>query len=74
MGRNASISTQAILKSLPDEGLLPKEALVNRIQDMFRSPNKHVGYLKSEQFAKDLIKLNKKVRGTRAADTMVNSC
>ena len=63
MGRNASISTQAILDSLPDEGLSPKEALVNRIQDMFRSPNEHVGYLKSEQFAKDLIKLNKKVRG-----------
>lgn len=63
MGRNASISTQAILDSLPDEGLSPKEALINRIQDMFRSPNEHVGYLKSEQFAKDLIKLNKKVRG-----------
>ena len=29
----------------------------------FRSPNEHVGYLKSEQFAKDLLKLNKKVKG-----------
>ncbi|KAL3808963.1 hypothetical protein ACHAXA_005155 [Cyclostephanos tholiformis] len=62
MGRNASISTQAILNSLPDEAS-PKEALINRVQDMFRSPNEHVGYLKSEQFAKDLIKLNKKVKG-----------
>mmetsp|Transcript_29615 Transcript_29615/g.62388 ORF Transcript_29615/g.62388 Transcript_29615/m.62388 type:complete len:655 (+) Transcript_29615:376-2340(+) len=61
MGRNASISTQAILNSLPDEHS-PKEALINRIQDMFRSPNEHVGYLKSEQFAKDLLKLNKKVK------------
>eukprot|EP00571_Detonula_confervacea_P004615 CAMPEP_0172328968 /NCGR_PEP_ID=MMETSP1058-20130122/60631_1 /TAXON_ID=83371 /ORGANISM="Detonula confervacea, Strain CCMP 353" /LENGTH=648 /DNA_ID=CAMNT_0013046113 /DNA_START=1565 /DNA_END=3511 /DNA_ORIENTATION=+ len=61
MGRNASISTQAVLNSLPDE-TSPKEALINRIQDMFRSPNEHVGYLKSEQFAKDLLKLNKKVK------------
>lgn len=36
MGRNASISTQAILNALPDEQS-PKEALINRIQDMFRS-------------------------------------
>ena len=61
MGRNASISTQAVLNSLPDEQS-PKEALINRIQDMFRSPNEHVGYLKSDQFAKDIIKLNKKVK------------
>eukprot|EP00584_Thalassiosira_punctigera_P021163 CAMPEP_0172551164 /NCGR_PEP_ID=MMETSP1067-20121228/36655_1 /TAXON_ID=265564 ORGANISM="Thalassiosira punctigera, Strain Tpunct2005C2" /NCGR_SAMPLE_ID=MMETSP1067 /ASSEMBLY_ACC=CAM_ASM_000444 /LENGTH=653 /DNA_ID=CAMNT_0013338909 /DNA_START=205 /DNA_END=2166 /DNA_ORIENTATION=- len=61
MGRNASISTQAILNSLPDEHS-SKEVLINRIQDMFRSPNEHVGYLKSEQFAKDLLKLNKKVK------------
>jgi diadenosine tetraphosphatase ApaH/serine/threonine PP2A family protein phosphatase len=62
MGRNASISTQAILNSLPDEQQSSKEALINRIQDMFRSPHEHVGYLKSEQFAKDLLKLNKKVK------------
>lgn len=62
MGRNASLSTQAILNSLPDENS-SKEVLINRIQDMFRSPNEHVGYLKSEQFAKDLLKLNKKVKG-----------
>mmetsp|Transcript_15051 Transcript_15051/g.31958 ORF Transcript_15051/g.31958 Transcript_15051/m.31958 type:complete len:660 (+) Transcript_15051:209-2188(+) len=63
IGRNASISTQAILNSLPDEHQhSSKENLINRIQDMFRSPNEHVGYLKSEQFAKDLLKLNKKVK------------
>jgi len=61
MGRNASISTKAILNSIPDEQS-SKEALINRIQDMFRSPNEHVSYLKSEQFAKDLVKLNKRVR------------
>lgn len=61
MGRNASISTQAILNSLPDEQS-PKDQLINRIQEMFRNPTDHVGYLKSEQFAKDLIKLNKKVK------------
>mgnify|MGYP001129294020 CR=1 FL=1 len=54
MGRNASISTQAILNSLPDEQS-PKEVLINRIQEMFRSPHEHVGYLKSEQFAKDVV-------------------
>lgn len=62
MGRNASISTQAILNSLPDEQS-PTQALIDRIQAMFRSPNEHVAYLKSEQFAKDLVKLNKKVKG-----------
>lgn len=61
MGRNASISTQAVLNSLPDE-TSAKQALINRIQDMFRSPNEHVDYLKSAQFAKDLLKLNKKVK------------
>ena len=35
MGRNASLSTQAILNSLPDENS-SKEVLINRIQDMFR--------------------------------------
>jgi hypothetical protein len=61
MGRNASIATQAVLNSLPDEAS-SKEALINRIQNMFRSPHEHVSYLNSEQFAKDIIKLNKKVK------------
>ena len=64
MGRNASIATAAVLNSLPDEDETHsfKHILINRIVDMFRSPNEHVDYLKSEQFAKDLLKLNKKVR------------
>eukprot|EP00986_Skeletonema_menzelii_P018414 scaffold26636_cov153-Skeletonema_menzelii.AAC.25 len=68
MGRNASIATQKALNALPDEGgdggggFSSQQALIDRIQDMFRSPHEHVGYLKSEQFAKDMLKLNKKVR------------
>ena len=30
---------------------------------MFRAPSEHVAYLKSEEFARDLLRLNKKVRG-----------
>jgi len=66
MGRNASIATQKALNDLPDDqmngGFSSQQALIDRIQDMFRSPHEHVGYLKSEQFAKDMLKLNKKVR------------
>jgi diadenosine tetraphosphatase ApaH/serine/threonine PP2A family protein phosphatase len=67
MGRNASISTQKVLNALPDDHMdggakSSQQALIDRIQDMFRSPHEHVGYLKSEQFAKDVLKLNKKVR------------
>ena len=69
MGRNASISTQKALNALPDDpnsgGTTtnsPQAALIERIQDMFRSPHEHVNYLKSDQFAKDMLKLNKKVR------------
>lgn len=62
MGRNASISTQKILNALPDTQMDSQQALIDRIQDMFRSPHEHVSYLKSEQFAKDVLKLNKKVR------------
>jgi len=73
MGRNASIATQNALNALPDEiggggggigggGFSSQQALIDRIQDMFRSPHEHVHYLKSEQFAKDMLKLNKKVR------------
>ncbi|KAL7473701.1 hypothetical protein ACHAXS_014193 [Conticribra weissflogii] len=36
-------------------------AMLQRITDMFSSPADHVPYLKSIQFAKDLVRLNKKV-------------
>jgi hypothetical protein len=65
MGRNASIATAAVLDSLshsdPPENSTQK--LIERIENMFRSPSENLGYLKSEEFAKDLLKLNKKVRG-----------
>mmetsp|Transcript_963 Transcript_963/g.2062 ORF Transcript_963/g.2062 Transcript_963/m.2062 type:complete len:706 (-) Transcript_963:212-2329(-) len=37
-------------------------AILRRITEMFSSPADHVPYLKSDQFAKDLHRLNKKVR------------
>eukprot|EP00804_Cyclotella_cryptica_P010598 CCRYP_015189-RA/>CCRYP_015189-RA protein AED:0.04 eAED:0.04 QI:1585/1/1/1/1/1/4/165/641 len=72
MGRNASIATAAVLDSLshsdPHVGNVGTLAdgthrLIERIEAMFRSPSEHVGYLKSADFAKDLLRLNKKVRG-----------
>lgn len=64
MGRNASFATSKIIDALPDENTTQssKFNLINRIVDMFKDPHSHVAYLKSEQFAKDLIKLNNKVR------------
>ena len=54
MGRHASISTANVLNALPDEG---EDALALRIVDMFKDPNKHLKYLKSEQFAMDILTL-----------------
>lgn len=86
MGRNASISTQAVLNSLPDPSSSSNsvDELVGRINDMFRrcvcvrksrpfastltpppasfSPGEHVSYLKSDRFARDLLRLNRKVK------------
>jgi hypothetical protein len=70
MGRNASIATAAVLDSL-SHGIDPHDAasgdstarLIERIENMFRSPSENLGYLKSEDFARDLLRLNKKVRG-----------
>lgn len=65
MGRNASLATAQVLNALPDENdplSSSKQLLIDRIVAMFTSPNEHVGYLKSHDFAKDLLKLNKKVR------------
>eukprot|EP01082_Thalassiosira_pseudonana_P008538 g7524.t1 g7524 contig24:823767-825814(+) len=65
MGRNASLATAQVLNALPDENdplSSSKQLLIDRIVAMFTSPNEHVDYLKSHDFAKDLLKLNKKVR------------
>jgi len=59
MGRHASISTANVLNALPDEG---EDALALRIVDMFKDPNKHLKYLKSEQFAMDILTLGSRVR------------
>jgi diadenosine tetraphosphatase ApaH/serine/threonine PP2A family protein phosphatase len=60
MGRNASIATAAALNALPDDK--PQNPLAQRIVDMFKDPASHLTYLNSEQFARDLLKLNHKVR------------
>mmetsp|Transcript_1615 Transcript_1615/g.2139 ORF Transcript_1615/g.2139 Transcript_1615/m.2139 type:complete len:641 (-) Transcript_1615:58-1980(-) len=66
MGRNASIATAAELSSLD----CPKEesrhstnqAIVMRILEMFKDPSSHIQYLRSREFANDLLKLNSKIR------------
>jgi len=59
MGRHASISTSNVLNSLPSE---TEDTLALRIVDMFKNPNQHLAYLKSEQFAHDILMLSKKVK------------
>lgn len=64
MGRNASIATAAVLNALPDdeESRSSAHALAERIVDMFKDPASHMDYLNSEQFARDLLKINSKVK------------
>lgn len=60
MGRNASFTTRSVLRNLPDDSA--PHPLAQRIVDMFKDPTSHMDYLNSQQFAKDLIKLNHKVK------------
>jgi len=60
MGRNASFTTRSVLKQMKDEDA--PHPLAQRIVDMFKDPASHLDYLNGEQFAKDLIKLNHKVK------------
>lgn len=60
MGRNASFTTRSVLRNLPDDDA--PHPLAQRIVDMFKDPTAHMDYLNSQQFAKDLIKLNHKVK------------
>eukprot|EP00559_Dactyliosolen_fragilissimus_P003431 CAMPEP_0184858862 /NCGR_PEP_ID=MMETSP0580-20130426/3896_1 /TAXON_ID=1118495 /ORGANISM="Dactyliosolen fragilissimus" /LENGTH=631 /DNA_ID=CAMNT_0027355195 /DNA_START=26 /DNA_END=1921 /DNA_ORIENTATION=+ len=66
MGRNASISTARELSALSteheDAAQASNQRLANRILEMFKDPASHVGYLKSKDFATDILKLNNKVR------------
>eukprot|EP00566_Odontella_aurita_P008399 CAMPEP_0113544504 /NCGR_PEP_ID=MMETSP0015_2-20120614/10746_1 /TAXON_ID=2838 /ORGANISM="Odontella" /LENGTH=673 /DNA_ID=CAMNT_0000444773 /DNA_START=360 /DNA_END=2381 /DNA_ORIENTATION=- /assembly_acc=CAM_ASM_000160 len=64
MGRNASIATAAILNALPDdqESRSSTHALAERITQMFKDPASHMDYMNSEQFARDLLKINAKVK------------
>ena len=66
MGRNASISTVNELKSLSsdtEEALhASNHALVSHILEMFKDPQSHVQYLKSNEFARDILRVTAKVR------------
>jgi len=59
MGRNVSISTANVLNALPSD---PEDELCQFLVDVMKDPHNHLGYLKSEQFAYDLLKLAKKVK------------
>ena len=59
MGRHASVSTATVLNALPEER---EDVLALKIVDMFKDPNKHLSYLRSEQFAADILLLGVKVR------------
>lgn len=59
MGRHASMSSQNVLNALPDE---VEDSLAVRIVEMFKDPNKHLAYLKSEQFAMDILTMASRVR------------
>ena len=60
IGRTASIATQRVLDNLTDDYEQPPT--VQRILQMFQRPSQHLDYLKSEEFAKDVLKLALKVR------------
>jgi hypothetical protein len=59
MGRHASISTATVLNAVPDDA---EDALALRIVEMFKDPNKHLTYIKSEEFAQDILTLAGRVR------------
>jgi hypothetical protein len=60
LARNGSVTTRSVLKNMADDD--EPHPLIQRIMDMFKDPASHVDYLHSEQFAKDLVKLNHKVK------------
>eukprot|EP00567_Pseudictyota_dubia_P001955 CAMPEP_0197467558 /NCGR_PEP_ID=MMETSP1175-20131217/65629_1 /TAXON_ID=1003142 /ORGANISM="Triceratium dubium, Strain CCMP147" /LENGTH=676 /DNA_ID=CAMNT_0043003635 /DNA_START=326 /DNA_END=2356 /DNA_ORIENTATION=- len=73
MGRNASIATAAVLNALPDDetNRSSTHALAQRVADMFKDPASHMDYLNSEQFARDLLKINSKVKPIFEAEPRV---
>lgn len=60
MGRTASFATRTVLRQLPEKD--SSYPLADRIITMFKDPTAHMEYLNGQQFAKDLIKLNHKVK------------
>jgi len=66
MGRNASIATAKALSNLTSEKeesiQASNQSLADKILEMFKDPSSHIEYLKSNEFARDILKLNSKVR------------
>jgi hypothetical protein len=63
IGRNASIATRNALNS-SKASPSGEWSVTQRILAMFQAPTKHVDYLNSEQFAKDILRLCRAVKGT----------
>ena len=67
MGRNCSIATAKELKNLSyhkeENSHNSNKELVHRILEMFKDPASHIPYLKSMDFAKDILRLTKKIKG-----------
>ena len=64
LGRNASIGTSKVLNSLAlnDEDKMEEDSTIQRIMTMFKDPTGHIQYLKSELFARDVLKLCQRAR------------
>jgi hypothetical protein len=74
MGRNASISTAKELANLygkEEDHHKSNKELVDRILEMFQDPKSHTSYLRSSDFAKDILRLTKKVKGIFQAEPRV---
>lgn len=69
MGRNASFTTRKALDKLPESD--SPHPLAERIINMFKDPTSHMDYLNGQQFAKDLIKLNHKVKAILESEPRV---
>jgi hypothetical protein len=74
MGRNASIATAHELNTLyykEETRHNSNKEIVHRILDMFQDPKSHISYLRSMDFAKDILRLTKKIKAILEAEPRV---
>lgn len=74
MGRNASIATANELNNLyykEETRHNSNKEIVHRILEMFQDPKSHISYLRSMDFAKDILRLTKKIKGILEAEPRV---